>query len=125
MLGRAGTGAKMQRDCSGRTQNEARKASIIIKLQWNAGTGWDGYKTAAKLVGTVPEWGKKGKHNYNTATECWDGPGRLQNCSEIGRDGWCRNEARKAPIIIKLQRDARTGWDDYKTAASYVGRALE
>ena len=58
-----------------------------MKLLRNAGTGRDGYKTAARMVGTVPKLSKKGKHNYKTAAECRDGPGRLQNCSENGRGG--------------------------------------
>ena len=46
-----------------------------------AGTGQDGYKTAARLVGTVLELSKKGTHTYKTAAECWDRPGQLQHCS--------------------------------------------
>ena len=65
----------------------SERQGIIIKLQQNAGTGRDGYKTAARMVATVPKLSKKGKHNYKTAAECRDGPGRLQNCSENGRDG--------------------------------------
>ena len=78
-----------------------RKASIIIKLQL---MGWDGSKTVARMVGTMPKLGKKrqpcgmpgragtatklqrewsgvpklskkGKYYYRTAVECRDGCG--------------------------------------------------
>ena len=49
--------------------------------------GQDGYKTAARMLGTVPQLSKKDKHNYKTVAECGDGLGRLQNCNDIGRNG--------------------------------------
>ena len=61
-----------------------------------AKTGRDGCKNAARLVGTVPKLSKKGEHNYKTATECRDGPGRLQNCSETGRNGVVMKQKRQA-----------------------------
>ena len=35
--------------------------------------GRDGYKTAVRLFGAVPEWSKKAKQNYKTAVGCLDG----------------------------------------------------
>ena len=76
MMARAVTATKLQQDWSVRCQNKARKATIIIKLQRHAGTCQDGYKAAAKLVGTVPTGSRKFTRNY-----------KLQRNSRTGRGG--------------------------------------
>ena len=70
-----------------------------MKLLRNAGTGRDGNKTAARIVGTVPKLSKKGKHNYKTAAEC--------------RDGY-KTAARMVGTVPKL---SKKGKHNYKTAA--------
>ena len=115
MPGCAGTVAKLPRDWSGRCQNEARKVSIFIKLQRG---------TATKLLREYAGWSKlnmKSRHNYKATAKCQDGLERLHNCSEIGRDAARMKQPGEANISIKLKRDARTGQDDYKTAARLVG----
>ena len=57
------------------------------------------------MVGTVPKLSKKGKHNYKTAAECRDGPGRLQNFS----DG--------PGMVGAVPKLSKKGKHNYKTAA--------
>ena len=41
-----------------------------LKRSYNAAAEcWHGYKTTARMVGTVLKLGKKGKHNYRTVAD--------------------------------------------------------